>query len=88
VDQGSESGSAAPTPTPAQQRAAEIAPVAVGTAVWALLLVIGLVIRDDLDSGGREWWISSAGAGVVLGVVGYLYLRRRWSRRTGRSENT
>jgi uncharacterized membrane protein YdcZ (DUF606 family) len=67
------------------QRAAEITPVAVGTAVWLLLFVIGLFIRDELTTGGREWWIWTAGAGVVLGLVGYVYLRRRWSRREPRA---
>jgi hypothetical protein len=55
----------------------EGAPVAVGTAVWALLFVIGLVIRGTLIDSGREWWIWTAAAGVVLGLVGYLYMMRR-----------
>lgn len=54
--------------------------MAVGTAVWALLFVIGLFIRDDLAESGRQWWIACTGAGVVLGFVGYLYLRRRHAR--------
>lgn len=58
----------------------ECAPVAVGTAVWALLFVIGLFIRPDLIESGREWWIWSAAAGVGLGLIGYLYLRRRQAR--------
>jgi Protein of unknown function (DUF2530) len=55
----------------------EFAPVAVGTAVWALLFVIGLAIRPDLEDGGRGWWVWTAAAGVVLGGVGFLVLRRR-----------
>jgi hypothetical protein len=55
----------------------ENAPVAIGTAIWALLFVIGLVIRDDLEGSGREWWIWTAAAGVVLGLIGHLYMRRR-----------
>jgi hypothetical protein len=55
----------------------EYVPIAIGTAVWALLFVIGLVIRQDLENSGREWWIWTTAAGVVLGVVGFVYLRRR-----------
>jgi H+/Cl- antiporter ClcA len=58
----------------------ENAPVAVGSAVWALLFVIGLFIRPDLIESDREWWIWSALAGVVIGLLGYLYLRRRHQR--------
>jgi hypothetical protein len=64
----------------------ECAPVAVGTAVWGLLFVIGLFIRPDLVESGREWWIWSAAAGVVLGGVGYLYLRRRQARLLARTQ--
>lgn len=48
----------------------EATPVAVGTGVWALLLVIGLVIRHDLADSGREWWVWTAAAGTILGVIG------------------
>jgi hypothetical protein len=63
----------------------ECAPVAVGTAVWALLFVIGLFIRPDLVESNREWWIWAAAAGVVLGGIGYLYLRRRQARLLART---
>jgi hypothetical protein len=58
----------------------ETAPIAIGTAVWALLLVVGLVIRSDLENGGRGWWIWSALAGFILGCFGYLLVRRRQRR--------
>ena len=49
-------------------------PVAVGTGIWALLLVLGLIIRPELESTAREWWIWTALCGVLLGFVGYTYL--------------
>lgn len=58
----------------------ETTAVAVGTAGWALLFVIGLVIRGDLRSSGREWWVWTAAAGVALGLLGYLFLLRRQAR--------
>jgi len=57
-------------------QSSEAAPVAVGTAVWALLFVIGLVIRPALEHSGRGWWVWSAGCGVVLGFLGFYLLRR------------
>jgi hypothetical protein len=65
----------------------ECAPVAVGTAVWALLFVIGLFIQPDLADSGREWWIWSAASGVGLGLIGYLYLRRRQARLLARARS-
>ncbi|WP_285599245.1 DUF2530 domain-containing protein [Kineosporia sp. NBRC 101731] len=49
-------------------------PVAVGTGIWALLFVLGLVLRPELESTGRGWWVWTALAGVALGFVGYTYL--------------
>lgn len=51
--------------------------MAVGTAIWAVLLLTGLLQRENLVEAGREWWIATAATGVVLGLVGYLLLRRR-----------
>jgi hypothetical protein len=70
VSEGSESNDQLPA-------FSEVAPVVIGIAVWALLFVIGLVIRADLIDSGRGWWVWTAVAGVVLGLVGYLYLRLR-----------
>ena len=63
----------------------EITPVVIGTVIWALLFVIGLFLRPTLADDGRGWWVWSAGAGVVLGLVGYLYLRRRQARLLARA---
>jgi hypothetical protein len=77
---------AAPVSVVVAAEFSERAPVAVGTAVWALLLVIGLFIRPDLVDSGRGWWVWSAAAGIVLGLVGYLYLRRRQARLLARAQ--
>jgi ABC-type nickel/cobalt efflux system permease component RcnA len=55
----------------------ESIPVAVGTAVWAVLAVIGLVIRPELTDHGRGWWVWTAVAGTVLGCFGYWFVQRR-----------
>lgn len=49
-------------------------PVAIGTGIWALLFVLGLILRPELASTEREWWIWTALAGIALGFVGYTYL--------------
>jgi len=77
-------GSEQEAPPPHAAQLDETTPVAVGTGVWALLFVIGLFIRPDLVESGREWWIWSALAGIVLGVFGYFYLLRRRRRMLSR----
>lgn len=49
--------------------------VGAGTTVWLLLLVVSLAV-PGLHSGGRHWWPWAALAGLLLGLVGLLYLRR------------
>ena len=44
--------------------------VAVGTAVWAVLLVIFLALHGALVAHHRGWWVSVAATGVGLGVLG------------------
>jgi Protein of unknown function (DUF2530) len=49
--------------------------VLIGTAVWAVVLVLTLVV-PGLHSGGRSWWPWTAVAGLVLGLAGLAYLHR------------
>lgn len=49
--------------------------VRVGIVVWALALVVVLVV-PSLRSGERSWWVWVPVAGLVLGLLGYAYLRR------------
>ncbi|HST86057.1 MAG TPA: DUF2530 domain-containing protein [Kineosporiaceae bacterium] len=65
----------------------EFAPIAIGTAIWALLFVVGLFLRPTLADDGRGWWVWSAAAGVGLGLIGYLYLRRRQARLLARASS-
>lgn len=51
--------------------------VQVGTALWAVALVVALVLRDQLSDDGREWWIWTCIAGVLLGVAGIVITTRR-----------
>lgn len=64
-------------PDPRPLRTDDRKAVLVGTAMWAVLLVVTLVVREDLTAADRAWWPWSCVAGVVLGLVGLVYLQRR-----------
>lgn len=49
--------------------------VLIGIAVWLLALVATLTI-PALRGGDRAWWKWACVTGIVLGGVGYLYVRR------------
>lgn len=49
--------------------------VAWGILVWAVALVVVLAV-PALRSGDRDWWVWVPVAGIVLGALGYAYLRR------------
>ena len=51
--------------------------VLVGIAVWAVLLVVALVLRERLVEQGRGWWVWTPVAGLALGGYGLDYVRRR-----------
>jgi hypothetical protein len=58
----------------------DVAAVAVGTALWAVALVLTLVLHDRLTDDGRGDWVWIAAAGVFLGLVGLRHVRRRAAR--------
>ena len=49
--------------------------VEAGLALWALALVVVLVV-PSLHAGDRSWWPWCCVTGLVLGAVGWVYLRR------------
>ncbi|HPF79641.1 DUF2530 domain-containing protein [Nostocoides australiense] len=49
--------------------------VLIGMAVWAVGLIVTLVV-PTLHEGSRSWWPWACVAGIVLGAIGYLYVRR------------
>lgn len=46
-----------------------------GVLVWAIALVVTLAV-PDLRTGERSWWPWACVAGMTLGAIGYLYVRR------------
>ena len=61
----------------------ELQPLAVSTArivrwgigAWVVALVVTLVV-PALHEGDRDWWPWCCVAGIVLGLIGYTYVRR------------
>jgi len=49
--------------------------IKVGVLLWAVALVVTLVV-PALHAGERHWWPWACVAGLTLGLVGYLYVRR------------
>lgn len=49
--------------------------VEAGMIAWALALVVTLVV-PALHEGPRDWWPWACVSGIVLGGIGWLYVRR------------
>lgn len=64
-------------PDPDPLEADEPKVVAVGTALFTAALLALLLVRDRLEAAGTEWLIGSCVTGIVLGLVGLVYTRRR-----------
>jgi hypothetical protein len=59
--------------------------VQIGTALWVIALVATLIFREQLQDDGREWWMWTCVAGVILGFMGIIITTRR-RRRLARAE--
>lgn len=46
-----------------------------GIALWAVGLVVTLLV-PALHEGPRDWWPWTCVAGIVLGAIGWTYVRR------------
>jgi hypothetical protein len=58
----------------------ERAPLAVGIAIWVVLLVLSLVFRSSLSDHGRGWWFGVTLAGVLQGLFALWFVSRRRAR--------
>jgi ABC-type nickel/cobalt efflux system permease component RcnA len=47
----------------------------VGTAGWALALIVLLIVRSSLPADAR-WWIWTCAAGVLMGLFALWYVPR------------
>ncbi|MGK5550878.1 DUF2530 domain-containing protein [Actinomadura kijaniata] len=60
-------------PDPPPLRTNDVRVAAVGTAAWAVALVVLLLV--GLPEGER-WWLGVCGAGIVIGLFGVWYVPR------------
>ena len=47
----------------------------VGTAAWAVALVVLLVLRNQIPAGQR-WWIWTCATGVAMGLFAWWFVPR------------
>ncbi|MDQ1710748.1 MAG: hypothetical protein QOE45_198 [Frankiaceae bacterium] len=64
-------------PDPPPVRTDDVRVVTVGTALWAVALVVAVVCRARLERAGHLWWVGTCAAGFALGLLGIAYTRRR-----------
>lgn len=58
----------------------EITVVAVGMAIWAIaLVVLAVIFRHNLQRHHATWWLWACGLGLVLGLYGLRFAKRRRS---------
>jgi hypothetical protein len=64
-------------PDPPPLRTDDRRTVTVGIAVWAVLGVAAVIFHDRLAGAGYGWAVWTPPAGIVLGLLGLLYIRDR-----------
>jgi len=57
-----------------------ITAVTVGTVIWSVATLIMVFMREQLEDAGRGNWIAIGVAGIVLGLLGIRYTKRRAAR--------
>jgi hypothetical protein len=54
--------------------------VTIGTVIWSVATLIMVFMRDQLEAAGRGNWIAIGVAGIILGLLGMRYTKRRAAR--------
>jgi hypothetical protein len=57
-----------------------ITAVTIGTGIWSVATLIMVLMRDQLEASGRNNWISIGVCGIILGLLGMRYTKRRAAR--------
>ena len=65
---------ARPTPPPPLEANDQLV-TGIGTAGWAVALIVLLIVRSSLPADAR-WWIWTCVAGLVMGLFGLWYVPR------------
>ena len=65
-----------------------ITAVTVGTIIWVIATVACLIQREQLETAGRGNWVWISACGVLLGLLGIRYTRRRVRRIASSEKNS
>lgn len=57
-----------------------ITAVTIGTGVWSVATLVMVLMRDQLETSGRGDWIAIGVCGIILGLLGMRYTKRRVAR--------
>jgi hypothetical protein len=57
-----------------------ITAVTIGTGIWSVATLIMVLMRDQLEASGRDNWIAIGVCGIILGLLGIRYTKRRVAR--------
>jgi hypothetical protein len=65
-----------------------ITAVTLGTGIWAVATLVMVLIRDQLEASGRGDWVAIGVCGIILGLLGMRYTKRRAARIEQAKEST
>ena len=57
-----------------------ITAVTIGTGIWSVATLVMVLMRDQLEASGRGNWIAIGVCGIILGLLGMRYTKRRVAR--------
>ena len=57
-----------------------ITAVTVGTVIWSVATLIMVFMREQLEASGRGNWVAIGVCGIILGLLGMRYTKRRVAR--------
>ena len=57
-----------------------ITAVTIGTGIWSVATLIMVLMRDQLEASGRGDWVAIGVCGIILGLLGMRYTKRRAAR--------
>jgi hypothetical protein len=65
-----------------------ITAVTLGTGIWSVATLVMVLMRDELEASGRGDWIAIGVCGIILGLLGMRYTKRRAARIERAKEST
>lgn len=57
-----------------------ITAVTIGTGIWSVATLVMVLMRDQLEASGRGNWVAIGVCGIILGLLGMRYTKRRVAR--------